>query len=80
MFTPTLKPRERFWCVRWHKPQASFWKVNVDDAFFFDIMHTGIDMVLRDDLGVFVACKTMVLDTFYEVDEGKVLGLFEALF
>ncbi|KAL8476777.1 hypothetical protein ACS0TY_029178 [Phlomoides rotata] len=36
-------------------------------------------MVLRDDVGEFVACKTIIFTGLYEIDEGKTMGLFEAL-
>ncbi|KAL8467908.1 hypothetical protein ACS0TY_031233 [Phlomoides rotata] len=74
-----IKPQQQTHCVCWDKPRASFWKVNVDDAFFSNSTHTCVNMILRDDQGVFVACKTIVLATFYDVDEGEALGLFEAL-
>lgn len=36
-------------------------------------------MVLRDDQGAFVACRTLMVSGLYKVPEGEAMGLLEAL-
>lgn len=42
-------------------------------------MQTGIGLVIRDDAGSFVACKTMVSLGILRAEEGEAWGVLEAL-
>ncbi|KAL8517289.1 hypothetical protein ACS0TY_015501 [Phlomoides rotata] len=44
-----------------------------------DSSQMGVNMILRDDVEGFVACRTLVVDGTWRVDEGEAIGLYEAL-
>lgn len=41
---------------------------------FANTMQTGISLMIRDDVGSFIACKTMVLPSILRAKEGEALG------
>ncbi|KAH6834923.1 hypothetical protein C2S53_007295 [Perilla frutescens var. hirtella] len=66
-------------CEGWHKPSLSWIKVNVDAVFFPSANSTGFGMILRDNLGMFVAVRSCFMPENIRVEKGKVMGLHEAL-
>lgn len=66
-------------CKNWHVPSHGFVKCNVDGGFFEDSMETGIGMVLRDEVGEFIACRTVVHTGLMGVDEGEAWGVIDAI-
>lgn len=66
-------------CSAWHRPPVNALKVNIDAAFFSDTMSMGIEMVLRDANGTFVAARTLVLPGMVPADVGEAMGFVEAL-
>ncbi|KAL8518457.1 hypothetical protein ACS0TY_009727 [Phlomoides rotata] len=57
-------------CKLWHAPP----KGEVKDS-----LQMGINMVLRDDNGEFIACKSLVIPGVYAVGLGEAIGVYEAL-
>ncbi|KAL8540603.1 hypothetical protein ACS0TY_002017 [Phlomoides rotata] len=66
-------------CKVWHSPPTSFCKLNVDVFFFEDTMKMGIGMIIHDDSGSFVSCRSLVIPGVFRVDEGEAMSLLEAL-
>ncbi|KAL8474699.1 hypothetical protein ACS0TY_031225 [Phlomoides rotata] len=58
---------------------SGFLKLNIDVAFFKDSAETDIDMVLRDDEGVFLAARSLVFSGYLEVDISEAMRFMEAL-
>lgn len=50
-------------------------KVNVDASFFEDTMVMGVGMILHDDIGEFVACRTLKKNGLFRVDEDELREL-----
>ncbi|KAK6144889.1 hypothetical protein DH2020_021709 [Rehmannia glutinosa] len=66
-------------CKLWHPPQSSTLKCNIDAAFFRDQKRVGIGMVLRDDIGHVLLCRTCWFLGDIDVLEGESRGLLEGL-
>lgn len=64
---------------RWEKPRPSFFKYNINAAFFKNERIIGTGFVFRDEYGKFVVCRTRMWHGLYEVKEGEAFGLLEAL-
>ena len=58
----------------WQKPAEGFVKIKVDFAAFPSINSAGIGMVLRDDIGSFMAARTQRLDGEGDPYIGKLLA------
>ncbi|KAK6126239.1 hypothetical protein DH2020_040011 [Rehmannia glutinosa] len=65
--------------VQWTKPSNTWMKCNVDAAICCKKNATGIGMIIRDDVGVFVVARTFWVQGIYEVREAEALGVREAL-
>jgi len=65
--------------VRWKRPPNSFVKCNVDASFSEHYSRVGIEMCLRDELGMFIGAKTIWLQPIMPVDIGEALGLLAAM-
>lgn len=48
-------------CLAWNKPTVGFMKINVDATFFKDLNQTGLGMVIRDELRIFVLTRTKIV-------------------
>ncbi|XP_073294606.1 uncharacterized protein [Primulina huaijiensis] len=66
-------------CVLWHPPPESFVKCNIDAAFPNGADVTGLGMVLRNDSGGFIGCRSSVYYGKLDVKEGEAMGLLEAI-
>ncbi|KAL8483014.1 hypothetical protein ACS0TY_025898 [Phlomoides rotata] len=66
-------------CRAWHKPLLTFSKLNVDVDRFEDTHEMCIDIVIHDDNGEFVACRSLVIPGIYKVEEGEAMRLLEPL-
>ncbi|KAL8525669.1 hypothetical protein ACS0TY_015057 [Phlomoides rotata] len=56
-----------------------FLKISINRPICLDTLKMGIWMIIHDDSGVFVSCRLVVILGVFRVDEGKVMGLLEAL-
>lgn len=66
-------------CLRTVIPVCPMCKLSMDAAFFNDSSQMGIGIIIRDEYGGFIVGKTVVIDGCLEVEEGEVMGLYEAL-
>ncbi|KAK6147935.1 hypothetical protein DH2020_018847 [Rehmannia glutinosa] len=66
-------------CQLWHLPSRSYWKCNSDAAFFRGDNKYGIGLILRDDTGSVVACRTLCWQGQISVIEGEAVGLLEGI-
>ncbi|XP_073049166.1 uncharacterized protein [Primulina eburnea] len=73
------KSPNRTECVLWHPPPESFVKCNIDAAFPNGADVTGLEMVLRDDSGGFIGCRSSVYYGKLLVKEGEAMVLVEAI-
>lgn len=64
-------------CRAWHPPSASALKINVDVAFFAYSNQTGVRMVIRDETGLMVLARSILVSRCMSIDEGKAMGFFE---
>ncbi|KAL8537721.1 hypothetical protein ACS0TY_012751 [Phlomoides rotata] len=53
--------------------------LNVDASFFEHLSLTGAGVIVRDDEGEFVLCKTITRHCIMSVDEGEAWALLQAL-
>lgn len=74
-----VSSRKSHICELWHPPPATFVKCNVDAAFPAGVGVTGFGMVLRDDAGAFLACRSAVFNGCLPVAEGEAMSFLEAL-
>ncbi|KAL8549976.1 hypothetical protein ACS0TY_008703 [Phlomoides rotata] len=49
----------------------------MDGGFFADSFQMGVGMIVRDDEGGFVVCRSLLVDGLFDV--GEVMALYEAL-
>ncbi|XVF86886.1 hypothetical protein PTKIN_Ptkin18bG0076900 [Pterospermum kingtungense] len=63
----------------WQRPRSSFLKCNVDASLFCEYSITSWGMVLGDENGSFIACRTITLLGIFNVKEAEAAGLYEAL-
>ncbi|KAL8493852.1 hypothetical protein ACS0TY_024860 [Phlomoides rotata] len=66
-------------CERRHLSSPSYVKVNVDAGFFEKSLETGIYMVIHDEAGDLIACRTVVTPIFMKIDDGEAWGVFETI-
>lgn len=59
-------------------PEGWF-KYEVDVAFFTDTNSTGIRTIIKKFVGEFVASKAFTIPGRMRVEEGEILGIYEAL-
>lgn len=64
--------------MQWHPLPPSAVKYNIDAAFFEQQNMTGIGLIIRDDVGAFIACMSLI-PGLVRVQEGEALGLYEGL-
>ncbi|KAL8484820.1 hypothetical protein ACS0TY_027204 [Phlomoides rotata] len=64
---------------KWHLPSARKYKCNIDVAQFHDSLETGMGMVICDDAGFFVVCRTVHFPGVLRSDEAEIMGHHEAL-
>lgn len=64
---------------RLRAPQASFVKVNFDDAIFGDSNKSGVGIVIRDNNGAVLASCSEKIFQAYKVEEIEALAALKAL-
>lgn len=65
-------------CKLWLAPGRDYVQINVGASFLADTMETGIRMIMHDEEGQFMSCRTMVRTDLLQVDDGEAWGV-EAL-
>jgi len=63
----------------WLRPHQGRFKCNIDAAFSNELNITGLGMCIRDEGGVFVLVKAILLPVMHDVHVGEVIGLYYAL-
>lgn len=63
----------------WHAPSRGFVKVNVDAGFLANSLEMGAGMLIRDDKGVFISCRTIVHQGLMRVDDMEAWAVAVAL-
>lgn len=66
-------------CLKWKPPASGFVKINVDASVFSGDPFFTIDMLLRDERGVFIQGKTLKFQGSVSVPEAEARGVHEAL-
>ncbi|KAK6120766.1 hypothetical protein DH2020_045494 [Rehmannia glutinosa] len=65
--------------IKWQKPTFSYPKCNIDASICRSSKQTGIGMVVRDDMGVFVVARCITFQGCYQIKEAEAIGVREAL-
>lgn len=66
-------------CKKWHAPRWDFLEINMGASFLFNSMEIGIGMIVHDNEGRFLLCRTMVRSGLMQIDDGEAWGVEEAL-
>lgn len=66
-------------CRKLHAPVQGFIKINIDVRFFEYSLETRVGMVVRDDAGAFIACRTVTYMGLLSGDIGEAWAMVEAL-
>ncbi|XP_057808983.1 uncharacterized protein LOC131023459 [Salvia miltiorrhiza] len=75
----TTSPVSSESCMGWHGIQAGWVRCGVDAAFFEHDNTMGIGMVVRNNVGEFLAGKAMKFPRRRDVVEGELMGVKEGL-